>query len=795
MNNPSLLPVLPLKDMVLFPGIVAPLFIGREKSLKAISTLQFGATDGQHAIFVTQKNAMIDNPKVSELYRTGVIAKIIQTIKLPDGSLKIIIEAEQRVKILSIIETGGFFSAEYKIEPDAAIDNLDYLEKLIIDARESFAEYIKVNKKLNPDIAQTLANQNNPSVIANLIISHMTCKIDNKQHLLELTNVTERVTGLIELLASEIALINAEINLQTKVKQKIDKNQREYFLNEQMKVIQQELHSGEDKSEIADFEKKIKATKLSKEAKEKALAELKKLRAMGPMSGEASVVRNYLETLLNMPWGKKTNAKVDVAKAEAILDRDHYGLDKIKERTLDYLAILQRAKTLKGPIICFVGPPGVGKTSLVKSIADATGRKYAKFALGGVRDEAEIRGHRKTYLGAMPGKIISLIKKSKSDNPIILLDEIDKMSSDFRGDPASALLEALDPEQNKAFTDHYLEVEYNLSDVMFVATANSLNLPRPLLDRMEIIRVSGYVEDEKMQIAKRYLIPKQMKEHGLKEDEFAIDDDALLDLIRYYTKESGVRNLEREIGALTRKALRKILTDDKIVKVTINPEDLETYLGVKKYNFGLMEKEDQIGATTGLAYTEVGGELLTIEAVKIPGKGEIKSTGKLGEVMKESTQAAFSYFLSNMKDFGIKEDALKTTDIHLHAPEGATPKDGPSAGIAIFTTIVSLMTNIPVKRDVAMTGEITLRGNVLPIGGLKEKLLAATRAGIKTVIIPKENLKDLKDIPDSVKGPLKIIPVSSADEVLKIALVKDISHIVDVMPIMTKEHENISTFL
>jgi ATP-dependent Lon protease len=792
MNHLSLLPVLPLKDMVLFPGIIAPLFIGRPKSLRALSMLKFGATDGGHAIFLTQKDGGVEDPKINDLHKVGVLAKIIQTIKLPDGSLKIIVEAEHRVKILSMIETGGFFSAEYMIEPDGVIENLDLLDTLIIEAKKIFDEYIKVNKKINPEVLQTIESQPNPSFAVNLIASHMTSPIADKQLLLEQLSIKDRTEDLIELIKAEISLVNTEVDIQTKVKKRIDKNQREYFLNEQMKVIQQELNPGDDKTDIVDFEKKIKATKLSSEAKEKALSELKKLRAMGPMSGEASVVRNYLETLLNMPWGKKSSAKIDVSKAEEILDRDHYGLEKIKERTLDYLAILQRAKKLKGPILCFVGPPGVGKTSLVKSIADATGRKYAKFALGGVRDEAEIRGHRKTYLGAMPGKIINLIKKTKTDNPVILLDEIDKMSSDFRGDPASALLEALDPEQNKAFTDHYLEVEYDISDVMFVATANSLNLPRPLLDRMEIIRVSGYVEDEKMQISRRYLIPKQMKEHGLKADEFDINDDALLDLIRYYTKESGVRNLEREIGALARKALRKILTDKTITNITITPDDLESYLGVKKYDFGLMEAADQVGATTGLAYTEVGGELLTIEAVTIPGKGDIRSTGKLGEVMKESTQAAFSYFLSHMKDFGVKEDLFKTTDIHLHVPEGATPKDGPSAGIAIFTTIVSLMTGIPVKRSVAMTGEITLRGHVLPIGGLKEKLLAATRAGIKTVIIPKDNLKDLKDIPESVKGPLEIIPVSFAEEVLKIALTKDAHQLVNVVPVLGKEQSNIA---
>ncbi len=771
MNSFHFLPLLPLKDIVLFPGVISPIFIGREKSLRALSTPQYTTSNGVNILFVAQKNQSLDDPTPNDIYKVGVLAKILQTVTLPDGTLKIIVEVTKRAQIHSILNTSGFFSAEYSIMSEEDVHDTTRAKIAVEQLQERFRSYANVNKKINQDVLQAISDQENLVHLMNLISSHLTCSVDKKQSLLEISNVFDKFNKIIELIESDISLINTENNFQNKVKQKIEKNQREYFLNEQMKVIQQELsQGGDDKSEIGDLEKKMKATKLSKDAREKAESEIKKLRMMQPMAAETSVVRNHLETLLNMPWGKKTRAKIDIVSAENILDRDHYGLEKIKERILDHLAILQRAKTIKGPILCFVGPPGVGKTSLVKSIADAVGRKYCKFALGGVRDEAEIRGHRKTYLGAMPGKIISLLKKSKTDNPVMLLDEIDKMSSDFRGDPASALLEALDPEQNKSFSDHYLEVEYDLSDVMFIATANSLNLPRPLLDRMEVINLSGYIEDEKMQIAKKYLIPKQIKEHNMQESEFFIEDAAVLDIIRYYTRESGVRNLERNIGTLVRKALRKILSDQNIKTIVITSSDLEGYLGVRKYKFGFMEEKDQIGATTGLAYTEVGGELLTIEAVSIPGKGDIKATGKLGDVMKESTQAAYSYFLSNGAKYGLKGEYYKNHDLHIHVPEGATPKDGPSAGIAIFTTIVSLMTNRPVKRTVAMTGEITLRGNVLPIGGLKEKLLAASRGGIKTVIIPQDNLKDLKDIPDSIKSNLEIRPVSLASEVIDIAL-------------------------
>lgn len=759
---------------MLFPGLVAPIFISRPKSLQALSAAR-AIGNGEYILFVTQKKHEQDDPKQQDLYKTGALARITQIIKLPNNNAKLLVEVEQRVKIVSITQAEPYFVAEYKIIPDDVIEDLEHLEMTLEDVVTNFAEYTKIHKKINPEVLQAISDQKNPSYVANIVAAHINCKIKGKQELLEITNVETRADKIADLIKSEMLLISAEQNVQSKVKQRIEKNQRDYYLSEQMKVIQQELHSGDDhKSELKALEQKIKTTKLSKEAREKANSELKKLKSMGPMSGEASVSRNFLDTLLGMPWGKKDKPSVNIKKASEILDRDHYGLEKIKERIVEYLAVLQRSKKINGPILCLVGPPGVGKTSLVKSISEAIGRKYTKFALGGVRDESEIRGHRKTYLGSMPGKIISLVKKVKTDNPVMLLDEIDKMSSDFRGDPTSALLEALDPEQNKCFVDHYLEVEYDLSDVMFIATANTLNLPRPLLDRMEIIRISGYIEDEKMQIARNYLIPKQMKDHGLKQSELIIPDETILELIRYYTRESGVRNLEREIGALCRKVLKKILDDKTIKTATILPSDLESYLGVRKHNFGLAEKEDCIGATTGLAYTEVGGDLMSIEAVTVPGKGDIKATGKLGDVMKESTQTAFSYFRSKATSFGVKNEDYKDTDVHMHFPEGAIPKDGPSGGIAIFTTLVSLFTGTPVKKDVAMTGEITLRGKVLAIGGLKEKLLAASRGGIKTVIIPEENRKDLKEIPDSIKSHLNILTVSQAEEVLDIALAHEI---------------------
>ncbi|MDR0296833.1 MAG: endopeptidase La [Rickettsia sp.] len=773
MTNKEKLPLLALKDMVIFPGMVAPVFIGRAKSLKALFDTKI-IDNNRYILLVLQKQQDQDTPDIQDLHSTGVIAKIIQTVRLQNNA-KILVEAIHKVNLHNITNK-EIFEAEYSILHDEEVIDVEALKASTSNVIELFTKYTKAHKKINPEIIETIAAEiaKNPtdfSYVTNVLASYLTAPLLIKQTLLEETKPQSRIKTIIDTLTSSMAQMDAEQALQLRVKKQIEKTQRDYYLHEQMKAIQKELEH--DKSDFSDIEKKIKTLKLSKEAKEKAEAELKKLKLMNQMSGESSVVRNYLDTLLAMPWGKFDNSKTDVNKTREILDRDHFGLEKVKERVIEYLAVLQRSKKIKGPILCLIGPPGVGKTSLVKSIAEAMGRKYTKFALGGIRDESEIRGHRKTYLGSMPGKIINLIKKVKTNNPVMLLDEIDKMGSDFRGDPASALLEVLDPEQNSNFVDHYLEVEYDLSEIMFIATANSYNLPRALLDRMEIINISGYVEEEKLQIAKNYLIPKQLKMHKIKKNELTIDDGAILELIRYYTKESGVRSLEREIGSVTRKVLQRILSNKKIKSIPISSTNLEEYLGVKKYDFGLAEKEDQIGSTTGLAYTEVGGELLTIEALSFPGKGDIKTTGKLGDVMKESAQAAYSCFRSRANSFGLKYEDYKDLDIHLHVPAGAIPKDGPSAGCAIFTTIVSLMTKIPVKRTVAMTGEITLRGTVLPIGGLKEKLLAASRGGIQTVIIPKDNVKDLEDIPLNIKKSLEILSVSNIDEVLKLALVNN----------------------
>ena len=766
------LPLLILRDVIIFPGTIAPIFIRREKSLNALLAAK-RIDDGQHILLTTQKKQDIEEPGAHDLFRVGVLAKIIQTVKLPNNNAKILIEAINRVKLTNI--TGDdMFVSEYTINPDKEVDNLEVLNDATTAVIESFKEYARANKKINLEILNILTEQRNPSYITNIIASHLTSKIDLKQALLEQTDVQKRAELLLEIITAENAQMDTEQVVQQRVKKQIEKTQREFYLNEQMKAIQQEMDGSNDKSDFFDLEKKIKKLKLSTEAKEKATAELKKLKMMNQLSAESSVVRNYLDTLLSLPWGKRDKSTIKINKTEEILDRDHYGLKKVKERIVEYLSVLKRSRKIRGPILCLIGPPGVGKTSLVKSIAEAMDRKYTKFALGGVRDEAEIRGHRKTYLGSMPGKIITLLKKSKVDNPVMLLDEIDKMSADFRGDPASALLEVLDPEQNSHFVDHYLEVEYDLSNIIFIATANSYDLPRALLDRMEIINIAGYIEEEKLQIAKNHLVTKQLKMHGMKPEELIIPDDTILELIRYYTKESGVRSLEREIGAIARKVLTRILKDKDLKTVTVTPKDLEEYLGVKKYRFGLAETEDQIGTTTGLAYTQVGGDLLSIEAACFKGKGGIKSTGKLGEVMKESAEAAYSCFLSKAKSLGLKESEYKEFDIHLHVPEGATPKDGPSAGIAIYTTLVSLMTKNPVNRNVAMTGEITLRGKVLPIGGLKEKLLAAVRGGIKTVLIPEENIKDLKDIPANIKDNIEIIPVSNIDQVLEHALVRKV---------------------
>jgi ATP-dependent Lon protease len=764
------LPLLTLRDVVVFPGTIVPVFIGREMSLNSLLAAKKIA-DGSHILLTTQKKQDIEEPKTTELFKVGVLAKIIQTVKLPNNNAKILVEALSRVK-LSNISAGDMFVADYVIVPDAEVSDLEQLNQVSSEAIELFKEYARTNKKINLEILNILSEQKNPSYITNIIASHLTSKLDFKQSLLEEEDVLKRANKLIEIITAETAQVDTEQSVQQRIKKQIEKTQRDFYLNEQMKAIQQELDGADGKSDFDDLARKIKRLNLSKETKEKAESELKKLKMMNQMSGEFSVVRNYLDTILSMPWGKIDQTKIDITKTEDILNRDHYGLEKVKERIVEYLSVLKRSKKIKGPILCLIGPPGVGKTSLVKSISEAMGRKYSKFALGGVRDEAEIRGHRKTYLGSMPGKIINLVKKAKVDNPVMLLDEIDKMGSDFRGDPASALLEVLDPEQNAHFVDHYLEVEYDLSNVVFIATANSYNLPRALLDRMEIINIAGYIEEEKLEIAKSHLISKQIKLHGMKPEELSFTDEAVMEIIRYYTKESGVRSLEREIGAVARKVLTKILKNKDLKHATIKPEDLEEYLGVKKYRFGLVEEKDQIGATTGLAYTEVGGDLLTIEAVSFPGKGGIKATGKLGDVMKESAEAAYSCFLSKATSLGLEEKQYKKVDIHLHVPEGATPKDGPSAGIAIYTTLVSLITKSPVQRTVAMTGEITLRGKVLPIGGLKEKLLAASRGGIKKVIIPEDNIKDLKDIPDNIKDKLEIIPVKTVEQVIDIALVK-----------------------
>lgn len=762
------LPVVPLRDIVLFPGAIIPLFVGREKSIKALSAAQ-DVYKVENMIFTAQKSQDVNEPVPNDIFEIGVIAKILQAIKLSNNNIKLLVEAKQRVKISNIKET-DYLIGEYEVLDDDEYAKTEQINIMTDDLVEVFKKYAKNSRKVSLEVINAISSQKkNPAYLSNIIASHLVCKTDKKQKILEIGNVPQRIEQLIELISSELAIIDADANVSNRVKQQIEKTQKDYYLHEQMKAIQKEL-GDDDKAELAEIEKKIQALPLSKEAREKAQQEYKKLKGMNSMTSEASVLRSYLDILLEMPWDKFDKAKVNVKQAAEILERDHYGLEKVKERILEYLAVLQRSKNMSSPIICFVGPPGVGKTSLARSIADAVGRQYTKFSLGGIKDEAEIRGHRKTYIGSMPGKIVKQLRRVKVNNPLMLLDEIDKIGADFRGDPSSAMLEVLDPEQNKAFVDHYLDVEYDLSNIMFIATANSTNIARPLLDRMEVIRIDGYVEEEKFQISKKYLIPKQLKAHNMKASEFIIEDAALLDLIRYYTRESGVRNLERELAALARKSLRRILSDKEIKSITITSNNLEEFLGPKKYRYGLAEDKDIVGSTTGLAYTEVGGDLLSIEAVSIPGKGEIKATGKLGDVMKESTQAAYSFFCSHVNSFVVPDKDWQHKDIHLHVPEGATPKDGPSAGIAIFTTIVSLMTGAPVRKDVAMTGEITLRGNVLPIGGLKEKLLAASRGGIKTVIIPQDNLNDLKDIPPGIKQKLQIIPVSKALEVLDIAL-------------------------
>ncbi len=773
MANKEKLPLIALRDAVIFPNTTVPIFFGRSKSLKALLSAKNNDTDDRHLLLALQKHQSQEDPDINDIYTTGVIARVIQTIKLQDTTAKVLVEAIDRVELHNISKDDIFLS-DFRIVEDKKITDDSEIKRLVTDAIELFAVYAKHNDKISPEFLRTISLQaelqdKNFPFISGMLVSYMSVPLLIKQALLEERDPVERIKLVMDVLTSGIGHFGIEQSMQQKVKKQIEKTQRDYYLHEQMKVIQKELE--EDKSDLREFDKKIKSLKLSKEAREKAELELKKLRSMNQLSAESSITRNYLETLLSLPWGILDKNKIDIDHAQKILDRDHFGLEKIKERIVEYLAVLQRAKKIKGPILCLIGPPGVGKTSLVKSIAESIGRKYAKFSLGGIRDEAEIRGHRKTYVGAMPGKLISLIKKSKVSNPVILLDEIDKMGADYRGDPASAMLEVLDHEQNSSFVDHYIEVGFNLSNVMFIATSNSYNIPRPLLDRMELIDISGYIEAEKIQIAKDYLIPKQLTQHCIAKDEIIIKDEVILDLIRYYTRESGVRGLEREISSIIRKALKNILHDKTIKNVVISSSDLEAYLGVRKYNFGLAKKEDKIGSTTGLAYTEVGGELLTIEAISFPGKGNVTTTGKLGDVMKESAQAAYSCFRTRAADFGLKYDDYKDLDIHLHFPAGAVPKDGPSAGIAIFTTIVSLMTKTPVRKTVAMTGEINLKGDVLPVGGLREKFLAASRGGVLTILIPEENVKDLKEIPANLKDSLEILPVSNIDQVLHFALV------------------------
>ncbi len=764
------LPLLPLRDIVVFPHMIVPLFVGREKSVRALEEVM--RADKQ-ILLATQRNASDDEPTPEAIHATGVIASVLQLLKLPDGTVKVLVEGGTRVELTKFIDNESFYQAECDDMPDDAGDDTEF-EALMRSVAGKFDDYVKLNKKVPPEALASLAQITEPGKLADTIAAHLAVKIDEKQSLLEETDVAKRLERILGLMEGEIGVLQVEKKIRSRVKRQMEKTQREYYLNEQMKAIQRELGEGDDgREELAALEERLENAKLSKEARTKAEAEFKKLRQMSPMSAEATVVRNYLDWILALPWGKRKRLKNDLKRAEDVLDTDHYGLEKVKERILEHLAVQARTRKLKGPILCLVGPPGVGKTSLGRSIAKATGRDFVRMSLGGVRDEAEIRGHRRTYIGSMPGRIVQSMKKTNSSNPLFLLDEIDKLGADYRGDPASALLEVLDPEQNSTFNDHYLEVDYDLSDIMFVTTANTLNLPQPLLDRMEIIRIAGYTEDEKVEIAQRHIIPKQMKNHSLSEGEWALGEDGLRDLIRYYTREAGVRSLEREIANLARKSVRKIESGD-LESVSITPDNLKDFSGVRKFRFGETDKTDQTGVVTGLAWTEVGGDLLTIEAVRMPGKGQMKVTGNLRDVMKESISAANSFVQSRAPSLGVKPTLFRATDIHVHVPEGATPKDGPSAGIGMMTAIVSALTGVPVRKDIAMTGEITLRGRVLPIGGLKEKLLAALRGGVKTVLIPQENEKDLEEIPDNVKEGLEIIPIETADEVLTRALVEPV---------------------
>ena len=770
MSDPreSLYPVLPLRDIVVFPHMIVPLFVGREKSVRALEDVM---KDDKQILLVAQKDAGLDDPTPEDIYRVGTIGTVLQLLKLPDGTVKVLVEGGARARITNFIDSDDFFQADGLVIEETSGDPAE-LEALARSVITQFEQYVKLNKKIPPEVLVSLNQIDDPSKLADTVASHLTVRVSEKQEILEIGNISERLEKVYSFMEGEIGVLQVEKKIRNRVKRQMEKTQREYYLNEQLKAIQKELGETEEgRDEVGEFEERIKKTRLSKEATEKSMAELKKLRNMSPMSAESSVVRNYLDWILSIPWKNRSKVKKDILLAQKVLDDDHYGLKKVKERILEYLAVQTRSVKMKGPILCLVGPPGVGKTSLGKSIARATGRKFVRMSLGGVRDEAEIRGHRRTYIGSMPGKIIQSMKKAKKSNPLFLLDEVDKIGADWRGDPASALLEVLDPEQNFAFSDHYLEVEYDLSDVMFVTTANTTKIPRALLDRMEIIYISGYTEDEKLQIAKRHLIDKQVEAHGLKKDEWSISDAALRDLIRYYTREAGVRNLERELANLARKTIKEILLK-KIKAVHITCRNLAKYAGVRRHRYGEAETEDLVGVATGLAWTEVGGELLSIESVLIPGKGKMMTTGQLGDVMQESIRAADSYVRSRSAALGIKPTTFETIDIHVHIPEGATPKDGPSAGVGMCTSIVSALTGIPVRSSVAMTGEITLRGRVLPIGGLKEKLLAALRGGIKTVLIPKENEKDLAEIPDNVKRGLKIIPVNTVDEVIANSLLR-----------------------
>ncbi|WP_031403961.1 endopeptidase La [Thiomonas sp. FB-Cd] len=769
-NSPTLatsaVPLLPLRDVVVFPHMVIPLFVGRPKSIKA---LESAMEAGKQIMLVAQKTAAKDEPKPEDLFEMGCMSTILQMLKLPDGTVKVLVEGVQRAKASQVEDNGDFFVCEVELveAPSEASAESEALRRAVVT---QFDQYVKLNKKIPPEILTSISGIDDPGRLADTIAAHLPLKLEHKQMVLEFADIHARLENLLEQLEREVDILQVEKRIRGRVKRQMEKSQREYYLNEQVKAIQKELGEGEEGADIEELEKKIKAAHMPKEARKKADAELKKLKLMSPMSAEATVVRNYLDVLVNLPWAKKSKVKHDLAFAQQVLDEDHYGLERVKERILEYLAVQQRVDKVKAPILCLVGPPGVGKTSLGQSVARATGRKFVRMALGGVRDEAEIRGHRRTYIGSMPGKILQSLNKVGVRNPLFLLDEVDKLGMDFRGDPSSALLEVLDPEQNHTFSDHYVEVDFDLSDVMFVATSNSLNIPPALLDRMEVIRLSGYTEDEKVNIAQRYLLPKQMKNNGVDASELDVTEDAIRGIVRYYTREAGVRSLEREISKICRKAVKGQMLKKYVGKVVVTGENLNEFLSVRRFNFGLAGRENQVGQVVGLAWTEVGGELLTVEATKMPGKGAIIRTGSLGDVMKESVEAARTVVRVRAKRLGIKDEVFEKFDLHIHVPEGATPKDGPSAGVAMTTAIVSALTGIPVRADVAMTGEITLRGEVLEIGGLKEKLLAAHRGGIKTVLIPEENVKDLQEFPENIKSNLEIIPVKWIDKVLELAL-------------------------